>query len=81
MVEKYEKDLKDIQAGTHVGYKNAVQLAELEYEEAIKRADLFYKYQTDCANHVYQTEYEQTLIDYKVSVPTLKSYRCQLELV
>ena len=66
MVEKYKKDLKDIQSGNHIGFKNAIQLAELEYEDAIKRADLFYKYQLDCAQHVYQTEYEQTLLDYKV---------------
>jgi hypothetical protein len=66
VVEKYKKDLKDIQSGSHIGYKNAIQLAELEYEDAIKRADLFYKYQLDCAQHVYQTEYEQTLLDYKV---------------
>ncbi|KAJ3304374.1 hypothetical protein HDV03_002855 [Kappamyces sp. JEL0829] len=64
-VQLYKKELTEIQNGTHQGLLQAIHLAEMECEEAIKRAELFYEYQLNCAEHVYQMDCEQSLNDYK----------------
>ena len=52
--------------GTHQGYQNAVQILELEYEEAIQRANLFRDYQLDCARHLFELEKHMSLQEYQV---------------
>lgn len=49
---------------SHEGLKNAELLAEMECEEEIKRAELFYQYQQDTASQLYATEKEAYLSEY-----------------
>jgi hypothetical protein len=42
--------------GTHIGYKNALELIEIEYEEAIERAELYKEYQLWWAKRLHYLE-------------------------
>jgi hypothetical protein len=61
-------DAKD----SHQGLKNAELLQEMECQEEIKRAELFYQYQQDTASQLYQTELEAYLQEYNQEHDTLQ---------
>ena len=63
---QYDEEIQSILQGTHQGFKNAVQILELEYDECVQRANLYRDYQLDCARHLFELEKHMSLQEYQV---------------
>jgi hypothetical protein len=38
----------------------------MEHEEAIQRAEMFYEYELECAEHIYELEKNHSINEFKV---------------
>ncbi|KAI8927180.1 Sds3-like-domain-containing protein [Entophlyctis helioformis] len=76
-INAFKSETREIQQGIHPEYLEAFSMLERERDLAIKQAELFRDYELECAQRIYQLEYEASLAEFNAERDGLREKMLQ----
>ncbi|KAH6589353.1 hypothetical protein BASA50_010098 [Batrachochytrium salamandrivorans] len=63
-IDSFLRETKELRLGTHPDFMGELRILEEERDAALRAAELFRDYELECAQRIYQLEYDTSLAEY-----------------